>query len=86
MRGVEHHFEVLPGRFRNRAERGRVPVKDDPLLSWLKKNNEPYFIMDENPTAENLSKLIYHAAKEKGFSVVEVRFWETETSFAAYSE
>lgn len=60
--------------------------KDDPLLLWLKQNNEPHFIMDENPTAECLAKLIYHMAKEKGFRVVEVRFWETETSFAAYRE
>ncbi len=60
--------------------------KDDPLLSWLKQNNEPYFIMDENPTAECLAKIIYRLAKEKGFQVVEVRFWETETSFAAYRE
>ncbi len=60
--------------------------KDDPLLSWLKQNKEPYFIMDDNPTAECLAKLIYHMAKEKGFSAVEVRFWETETSFAAYRE
>lgn len=60
--------------------------KDDPLLSWLKQNSEPHFIMEENPTAECLAKLIYHTAKEKGFSVVEVRFWETETFFAAYRE
>ena len=40
--------------------------------------------MDENPTAENIAKLIFDHARGKGLPVIEVRLWETPTSYAAY--
>jgi 6-pyruvoyltetrahydropterin/6-carboxytetrahydropterin synthase len=42
--------------------------------------------MDENPTAENIAKLIYRHAREQSLPVTEVRLWETPSSFAAYRE
>ena len=33
--------------------------RDDPALPILKEQGEPVFLMDVNPTAENLAKLIY---------------------------
>jgi 6-pyruvoyltetrahydropterin/6-carboxytetrahydropterin synthase len=59
---------------------------DDPLLPHLKKTGEPYFEMSENPTAENIAKLIYHFAHDQGLPVTEVRLWETPTSYATYRE
>ena len=58
--------------------------KDDPIIPELKARKEPFVPMDENPTAENLARLIFRQAKAEKFPVTEVRFWETETSFAAY--
>ena len=59
---------------------------DDPVLSFLKKTGETYFEMAENPTAENMAKLIYKYAHAQGLPVVEVRLWETPDSYATYRE
>jgi len=58
--------------------------KDDLLIPFLEKLNEPFFLMDENPTAENIAKLIFNFARSKNLPVVSVKLWETETSFAVY--
>ncbi|MSQ96749.1 MAG: 6-carboxytetrahydropterin synthase [Gemmataceae bacterium] len=58
--------------------------KDDPVLPTLKQQGEPFFLIDVNPTAENLAKLIFDYAASQGFPVVEVKLWETEDSFAVY--
>ena len=41
-------------------------------------------LIDENPTAENLAKLIAEYGLEQGFPVVEVRLWETPRCSATY--
>jgi 6-pyruvoyltetrahydropterin/6-carboxytetrahydropterin synthase len=56
--------------------------KDDPVLPLLQKQNEPVFLIDVNPTAENIAKLIFDFVQSQGFPVVEVKLWETEDSFA----
>jgi 6-pyruvoyltetrahydropterin/6-carboxytetrahydropterin synthase len=59
--------------------------RDDPALPFLRQQNEPVFVLDVNPTAENIAKLIFDFAAGQGFPVVEVRLWETETSCACYT-
>ncbi len=58
----------------------------DPMLPTIQRSNEPCFVMDENPTAEAIARLIFEYAKSQGFPVAEVRLWETEHSFATYRE
>ena len=58
--------------------------KDDPILPVLRQRGEPVFVMEENPTAENIAKLIFNAARSQGIPVTEVRLWETPTSRASY--
>jgi 6-pyruvoyltetrahydropterin/6-carboxytetrahydropterin synthase len=58
--------------------------RDDPALPFLRQQNEPVFVMDVNPTAENIAKLIYDFASAQGFPVVEVSLWETDTAYATY--
>ena len=58
--------------------------KDDPMLKTLQALNEPCFVLDANPTAENIAKLIYDYAVSQGLDVSEVKLWETPTSFAVY--
>jgi len=60
--------------------------RDDPLVAVLQAQGEPLFLIDGNPTAERLAKLIYDQARSLGFNVVEVRFWETPTSAATYRQ
>ncbi len=57
---------------------------EDPLVQPLKKLGEPVFLMKENPTAENIAKLIFDYASSQGFFVTQVKLWETFHSFAVY--
>ena len=59
--------------------------RDDPALPLLRQQSEPVFVVDVNPTAENIAKLIFDYVKQQGFPVVEVTLWETENSHATYS-
>ncbi|MCB1213973.1 MAG: 6-carboxytetrahydropterin synthase [Deltaproteobacteria bacterium] len=56
--------------------------KDDPLVDFLKEQKEPVFIMQENPTAENIAELIFNFALSKGLPVSRVRLWETRKCYA----
>lgn len=58
----------------------------DPIVPFLKEFGEPIFLISENPTAENIAKLIFQKAKSLGWHVSEVRLWETNTSLATYRE
>ena len=58
--------------------------KDDPVLPYLQQQGEPFFLMDVNPTAENIAKLIFDFVLAQGFPVVEVKLWETDDSFAVF--
>jgi 6-pyruvoyltetrahydropterin/6-carboxytetrahydropterin synthase len=56
----------------------------DPVVQTLQAAEEPIFVMEENPTAENIAALVYMAARKAGLHVSEVRLWETATSRASY--
>jgi 6-pyruvoyltetrahydropterin/6-carboxytetrahydropterin synthase len=60
--------------------------KDDPLVDVLKALHEPLFLLNTNPTAEILARLIFEYAISQGFPVSEVRLWEGYTSYASYSQ
>ncbi len=60
--------------------------KDDPVLPFLHVQGEPVYVLDVNPTAENIARLIFDFTASQGFPVVEVKLWETETCFAAYRQ
>lgn len=60
--------------------------RDDPLLQFLQEQGEPVYVMDVNPTAENLARLIFEAARSNGLPVSVVRFWETPRACAEYRE
>jgi 6-pyruvoyltetrahydropterin/6-carboxytetrahydropterin synthase len=59
--------------------------RDDPLLGVLLERGERVFVMDCNPTAENIARLIFDHAKSAGLPVVEVVLWETEQCFSTYA-
>ena len=60
--------------------------RDDPSLPGLRQLGEPVCVVDVNPTAENIAKLIFDYVKSQGFPVVEVTLWETESSYATYRD
>jgi 6-pyruvoyltetrahydropterin/6-carboxytetrahydropterin synthase len=58
--------------------------KDDPVVSLLKEIGEPVFVMQDNPTAENIARLLFNFAVSRGLPVVSVRLWETPTSYGEF--
>jgi 6-pyruvoyltetrahydropterin/6-carboxytetrahydropterin synthase len=59
--------------------------RDDPLLSLLRERGERVFVMDCNPTAENIARLIFEQAQASGLPIVEVVLWETAHCCSAYA-
>ncbi len=59
--------------------------RDDPVLGFLRGQGEPVHVLDVNPTAENIARLIFEFAAGQGFPVVEVQLWETDHCYATYS-
>ncbi|MCA9229379.1 MAG: 6-carboxytetrahydropterin synthase [Planctomycetales bacterium] len=59
--------------------------RHDPVVPILEDLGEPLFLIDENPTAENIAKLIFEQTKSQGVPIVEVRLWETPRCFATYA-
>lgn len=60
--------------------------RSDPAVAPLSALGEPMFLMDANPTAENIAKLIFDFTAEQGFPIVECRLWETPRCFATYGK
>jgi len=58
--------------------------KNDPIIPALLDNNERFLALDEHPTAEVLSKMIYAYLKGSGIEVSRVALWETASAYACY--
>ena len=58
--------------------------RQDPLTDILLQVGQPVVILDENPTAENIARLIFERAQKMGLRVVSVRVWETPRCMAEY--
>jgi 6-pyruvoyltetrahydropterin/6-carboxytetrahydropterin synthase len=57
----------------------------DPVVPILQEMGEPLYLIDENPTAENIAKLIFDQTRLQDVPIVEVRLWETPRCFATYT-
>ncbi|MEX2114930.1 MAG: 6-carboxytetrahydropterin synthase [Pirellulales bacterium] len=58
--------------------------RDDPAVEALGRLGEPMYLIDTNPTAENIARLIFDHAQGEGLPIVECRLWETPHCFATY--
>lgn len=56
----------------------------DPAVPMLQQMQEPLFLLDVNPTAENIARLIHERAVQCGLPVVETQLWETPHAYATY--
>ena len=75
---------VIKGWIDSELDHKMLLRHDDPLARALEQLGEPVFLVDSNPTAERIARLIFDYTKAQGFSVVRVTVWETPTSFAEY--
>ena len=58
---------------------------DDPLVGVLRTLGEPMYLLDSNPTAERIARLIFDVSREQGLPVSRVTVWETPTSWATFA-
>jgi 6-pyruvoyltetrahydropterin/6-carboxytetrahydropterin synthase len=61
-----------------------ILCREDPAVPMLRQMGEPMHLIDANPTAENIAKLIYDFTAEHGFPIVNVQLWETPHCYATY--
>jgi 6-pyruvoyltetrahydropterin/6-carboxytetrahydropterin synthase len=59
--------------------------KDDPILPALRAADERVLVVDWNPTAENIARMILEFLVHKAYPVTDVSVWETESCCASYS-
>lgn len=89
-RGMVHDFSDIKEAIKNwideTLDHRMLLHKDDPMVPVLRQRGEPFYAMEENPTAENIARLIFNHARANGLPVVEVRLWETPSSCASYRE
>ena len=57
----------------------------DPVVPILQEMGEPLYLIDDNPTAENIAKLIFEQTRLQDVPIIEVRLWETPRCYATYT-
>ena len=75
---------IVKGWIDRELDHKMILRSDDPLVKALQDLGEPIYIIDSNPTAERLARLVYDISREQGLPVVRVTLWETPTSWATY--
>lgn len=58
--------------------------RDDQLVQVLTELGEPHYVIDKNPTAENIAAHICDTLRSDRLPIVELRLWETPNSYATY--
>jgi 6-pyruvoyltetrahydropterin/6-carboxytetrahydropterin synthase len=76
--------KVVAGWIDDNLDHRMILQRRDPVVETLQKMGEPLFLLDANPTAENIAKLIFDVTKEHGFPIVECQLWETPRCVASY--
>jgi len=84
VRDFEEIKQVVQVWIDENLDHNMILCRRDPLIPALEERKERYYLIDENPTAEAISKLIYDYAVSQKLPVSEVRLWETPKSFASY--
>lgn len=59
--------------------------RNDPLIPVLEERDEKFYLMEKNPTAENIAEHIFNYAESQNFPIVSVTLWESDSSFARFS-
>lgn len=78
--------DVVKGWVDTNLDHRMLLSRSDPVIPSLEQLGEPFYLMDGNPTAENIARLIFLHARELGLEVSEVRLWETPSNCAVYRE
>jgi 6-pyruvoyltetrahydropterin/6-carboxytetrahydropterin synthase len=76
--------DVVKGWVDANLDHRMLLCREDPAVAVLREMNEPVYLFDGNPTAENIAREIFEKSREQGLAISEVRLWETPSSYAAY--
>jgi 6-pyruvoyltetrahydropterin/6-carboxytetrahydropterin synthase len=76
---------VIKGWIDRELDHKMILRHDDPLVAPLRELGEPMYLLESNPTIERIARLIFEQGRELGIPIVNIRVWETPSSFAAYS-
>ena len=89
-KGMVIDFTVLKDTVKtwidSKMDHRMILSREDPLIPLLEEAGQPIYVMEDNPTAENIAKLVFNQVKSQGIDVKEIRLWETPTSYASYSK
>ena len=58
--------------------------REDPLVAVLSELGEAHYVIDRNPTAENIAAHIHDMTSSDSLNITEIRLWETPNSYATY--
>jgi len=86
VRDFDELERVLRGLVEHELDHQMLLREDDPLVGALRSVGEEPRVMRDNPTAENIARLIYERARAAALPVAAVRLWESRDSMAEYRE
>ena len=78
--------DIVKGWVDDNLDHKMLLRRDDPVAPLLTDLGEPVYLLNDNPTAENIAVLIFQQARSQGLHIAEIRLWESPTSYAAYRE
>ncbi len=81
-RDVRHTVEAW---INDNLDHRMILRRGDPFIDAIEGLGQHAFVMDENPTTENLARMLFERVEQLGFPVVAVTLWETPDSFATYA-
>ena len=76
---------IVKGWIDRELDHKMILRNDDPLAEVLRTMGEPMYLLESNPTAERIARLIFDKSHEHGLPVSRVTVWETPTSWATYT-
>jgi len=82
------NFKPLKEWIDENRDHAYVWSKEDEVLTYLKDKWFRTYAMDNNPTAENMTYLLYQKAKELlgDVNINKIIIYETPTSYATYTD
>lgn len=78
--------EALSEFVKETLDHNMILERDDPLISHLRELGERFMVVEAPPTAEFLAKMVFEHLQSRGYNVLSVELWETDTSWARYEE
>ncbi|MEA3275585.1 MAG: 6-carboxytetrahydropterin synthase [Pseudomonadota bacterium] len=76
--------DYVKGWLNAELDHNMLLCREDPVVPLLQAAGERIYLMERNPTAENIARLIFEHVEKGGYPVVEVAIFETESAFASY--